>query len=90
LPLGANYPPEVRQNRRAVRANRWGHRDSTAILLAYRHGLRASERSVAQRQEIDETIANIDRSIRVVEGYIRNIRRKFSDHLSTIFFEAIE
>ena len=23
--------------------NRWGHRDATAILLAYRHGLRASE-----------------------------------------------
>ena len=27
----------------AARANRWGHRDATAILLAYRHGLRASE-----------------------------------------------
>ena len=23
--------------------NRWGHRDATAILVAYRHGLRASE-----------------------------------------------
>jgi hypothetical protein len=23
--------------------NRWGHRNATAILLAYRHGLRASE-----------------------------------------------
>jgi len=22
---------------------RWGHRDATAILIAYRHGLRASE-----------------------------------------------
>jgi integrase len=27
----------------AARENRWGHRDATAILLAYRHGLRASE-----------------------------------------------
>jgi integrase len=27
----------------AARTNRWGHRDATAILLAYRHGLRASE-----------------------------------------------
>jgi type 1 fimbriae regulatory protein FimE len=27
----------------AARDNRWGHRDATAILLAYRHGLRASE-----------------------------------------------
>ena len=27
----------------AARQNRWGHRDATAILIAYRHGLRASE-----------------------------------------------
>src|SRR5215470_1048240 len=25
----------------AAKGNRWGHRDATAILLAYRHGLRA-------------------------------------------------
>jgi integrase len=27
----------------AARRNRWGHRDATAILIAYRHSLRASE-----------------------------------------------
>jgi integrase len=27
----------------AAKKNRWGHRDATAILVAYRHGLRASE-----------------------------------------------
>jgi site-specific recombinase XerD len=27
----------------AAKSNRWGHRDSTMILIAYRHGLRASE-----------------------------------------------
>src|SRR5215510_10753582 len=27
----------------AAKGNRWGHRDATAILIAYRHGLRASE-----------------------------------------------
>lgn len=27
----------------ATKSNRWGHRDSTMVLLAYRHGLRASE-----------------------------------------------
>jgi integrase len=26
-----------------AKGNRWGHRDATAILVAYRHGLRASE-----------------------------------------------
>jgi hypothetical protein len=48
-----------------------------------------SEKSVAQRHEIDETIADIDRTLRIVEGF-RSIRRKFSDHLSTIFPEPIE
>jgi site-specific recombinase XerD len=28
--------------------NRWGHRDATAILIAYRHGLRASELVVSR------------------------------------------
>ena len=28
---------------KAARGNRWGHRDATMILVAYRHGLRASE-----------------------------------------------
>jgi integrase len=34
---------EVEKLMDAARDNRWGHRDATAILLAYRHGLRASE-----------------------------------------------
>jgi hypothetical protein len=48
------------------------------------------QKSVAARQEIEETIADINRSMRIVEGYIRNIRRKFSDHLATVFSEPIE
>ena len=27
----------------AAKANRWGHRDATMILVAFRHGLRSSE-----------------------------------------------
>ena len=27
----------------AAKDNRWGHRDATMVLLAFRHGLRASE-----------------------------------------------
>lgn len=34
---------EVERLMRAVRKNRWGHRDATIILVAYRHGLRAAE-----------------------------------------------
>jgi type 1 fimbriae regulatory protein FimB/type 1 fimbriae regulatory protein FimE len=34
---------EVEKLIEAARGNRWGHRDATMILIAYRHGLRASE-----------------------------------------------
>ena len=34
---------EVERLMTAARKNRWGHRDATMILVAYRHGLRASE-----------------------------------------------
>ena len=34
---------EIEKLMNAARGNRWGHRDATAILIAYRHGLRASE-----------------------------------------------
>ena len=34
---------EVEKLIAAAKGNRWGHRDATMILLAYRHGLRASE-----------------------------------------------
>ena len=34
---------EVERLMKAARKNRWGHRDATMVLVAYRHGLRASE-----------------------------------------------
>ena len=34
---------EVERLMKAAAGNRYGHRDATAILIAYRHGLRASE-----------------------------------------------
>ena len=34
---------EIEKLMDAAGGNRWGYRDATAILLAYRHGLRASE-----------------------------------------------
>ena len=34
---------EVERLMAAARRNRWGHRDATTVLTAYRHGLRASE-----------------------------------------------
>ena len=34
---------EVDRLMAAAKGNRWGHRDATMVLVAYRHGLRASE-----------------------------------------------
>jgi hypothetical protein len=36
-------PAEVEKLIKAARSGRWGHRDATLILIAYRHGLRAAE-----------------------------------------------
>jgi type 1 fimbriae regulatory protein FimB/type 1 fimbriae regulatory protein FimE len=34
---------EVERLMAAAKRNRWGHRDATMVLVAYRHGLRAAE-----------------------------------------------
>jgi type 1 fimbriae regulatory protein FimB/type 1 fimbriae regulatory protein FimE len=44
---------EIEKLMDAARENRWGHRDATAILLAYRHGLRASELVGLRWDDID-------------------------------------
>ena len=44
---------EVERLIRAASENRWGHRDATAILIAYRHGLRASELVTLRWDDID-------------------------------------
>jgi type 1 fimbriae regulatory protein FimB/type 1 fimbriae regulatory protein FimE len=44
---------EVERLIKAAGDNRWGHRDSTAILIAYRHGLRASEIVALRWDDID-------------------------------------
>jgi integrase len=43
----------------AARGNRWGHRDATAILIAYRHGLRASELVALRWDDIDFTTGKL-------------------------------
>ena len=41
----------------AVKANRWGHRGATMILVAFRHGLRSSELVDLRWDQIDFTHA---------------------------------
>ena len=49
---------EVEKLMDAARGNRWGHRDATAILIAYRHGLRASELVALRWDDIDFQTGN--------------------------------
>ena len=49
---------EVEKLIKAAGENRWGHRDATAILIAYRHGLRASELVALRWDDIDSKPGN--------------------------------
>ena len=51
--------PEIERLMDAARQNRWGHRDAMAILLAYRHGLRASELVALRWDDIDFTTGRL-------------------------------
>jgi integrase len=44
---------EVERLMAAARKNRWGHRDATMILAAYRHGLRPAELVDLRWEQID-------------------------------------
>jgi site-specific recombinase XerD len=44
---------EVERLVEAARDNRWGHRDSTMVLLAFRHGLRAAELVDLRWEQVD-------------------------------------
>jgi site-specific recombinase XerD len=43
----------------AAKANRWGHRDSTMVLIAFRHGLRASELVDLRWEQVDLSSARL-------------------------------
>jgi integrase len=50
---------EVERLIEAAKANRYGHRDATMILMAYRHGLRVSELVDLRWDKIDFDTANL-------------------------------
>jgi integrase len=50
---------EVERLMNAARKNRWGHRDATMVLVAYRHGLRASELVDLRWEQVDFRTANL-------------------------------
>jgi integrase len=50
---------EVERLLAATKGNRWGHRDATMILVAYRHGLRASELADLRWDQVDFATATL-------------------------------
>jgi integrase len=50
---------EIERLLRATKGNRWAHRDATMILVAYRHGLRASELTDLRWDQIDFATATL-------------------------------
>jgi integrase len=52
-------PSEVDQLIEAAKTNRYGHRDATMLLVAFRHGLRASELCGLEWSQIDFTGATL-------------------------------
>jgi integrase len=50
---------EIERLMKAAGDNRWGHRDATAILIAYCHGLRASELVALRWDDIDLTTGRL-------------------------------
>src|SRR3954451_12507574 len=50
---------EVERLLEATKGNRWGHRDGTMILVAYRHGLRAAELADLRWDQVDFTTATL-------------------------------
>jgi type 1 fimbriae regulatory protein FimB/type 1 fimbriae regulatory protein FimE len=50
---------EVERLLKATKGNRWGHRDATMILVAYRHGLRASELTDLRWDQVDFATATL-------------------------------
>jgi integrase len=50
---------EVERLLKATKGNRWAHRDATMILVAYRHGLRASELTDLRWDQVDFATATL-------------------------------
>ena len=50
---------EVERLMKAASRNRWGHRDATMILMAFRHGLRASELTDLRWDQVDFKTATL-------------------------------
>lgn len=53
------FEPELEKLMTVAKGNRWGQRDATMILIAFRHGLRASELTALQWSDVQFKAATI-------------------------------
>jgi type 1 fimbriae regulatory protein FimB/type 1 fimbriae regulatory protein FimE len=93
-------PDEVEQlQRAAASAGRHGHRDSTLIMLAYRHGLRVSELVALRRDQVDlktgalhvSRLKNGTPSVHPLRGpELRALRRLHRDYPATPYVFVTE
>ena len=83
----------------ARKSSRYGHRDATMILLAFRHGLRAAELCDLQWHQVDLTAGRLHvhrvksgtPSVHPLQGdELRALRRLQRDSLSTSFVFTTE
>jgi len=66
----------------AARGNRWGQRDATMILIAFRHGLRASE--LCELQWSDVAVENGSRHLRRSKGGAASTHSLLGDELRAL------
>jgi type 1 fimbriae regulatory protein FimB/type 1 fimbriae regulatory protein FimE len=64
---------EVENLMAAARDNRWGHRDATMVLVAYRHGLRSSELADLRWDQVDFRTATL---------HVRRVKQGLPEHPS--------
>jgi type 1 fimbriae regulatory protein FimB/type 1 fimbriae regulatory protein FimE len=86
----------------AARGNRWAHRDATAILVAYRHGLRASELVSLRWDDIDWRTGKLHvrrskggmTSVHPIGGWelraLRRLQRETPDGARTVHIFVLE
>ena len=75
---------EIERLMKAAGDNRWGHRDATAILIAYRHGLRASELVALRWDDIELATGRLHvrrakggaTSVHPIGGKVRRLQRE--------------
>ena len=80
---------EVERLIEAAKQNRSGHRDATAILVAYRHGLRASEVVVLRWDHIDLTTGRLHvRRAKAGDARVHPISARESRSLRKLLREA--